>query len=42
MALKMGLSEKEIYLEIWNRSNRSSLEDYQYILATRDYKTIKT
>ena len=41
VAKKMGLTEKEIYLEIWSRSSRSTIEDYQYILATRDYKLIK-
>ena len=40
MARKMGLSEKDLYLEIWNRSNKNSIEDYQFILATRNYKTI--
>ena len=41
IALKMGLSFKEIYLQIWNRSKKSTLEDYQYLLATKDYKLIK-
>ena len=40
MARKMGLNEKELYLELWNRSNKNSIEDYQFILATRNYKTI--
>jgi hypothetical protein len=37
----MGLKEKEIYLQIWNRSSRSSLDDYQYLHATKDSKAIK-
>ena len=39
--MKMGLSGKDIYLQIWNRSNKNSLDDYQYLLATKDYKIIK-
>jgi hypothetical protein len=38
---KIGLSDQQIYLEIWRRSTRSTVKDFQYILATRDYKTIK-
>lgn len=38
---KMGLNDQQIYLEIWRRSTRSTVKDFQYILATRDYKTIK-
>jgi hypothetical protein len=40
MARKMGLNEKELYLELWNRSSKNSIEDYQFILATRNYKKI--
>ncbi len=37
----MGLTEEEIYLQLWNHSGKTTLEDYQYILATKDYKIIK-
>ena len=37
----MGLSNKEIFLELWNKTSRSKPEDYRLLLATKDYKTIK-
>jgi hypothetical protein len=40
MARKIGLEEKDIYLEIWNRTAKSSVEDYKFLLATKDFKTI--
>ncbi len=40
MARKIGLEEKDIYLEIWNRTSKSSVEDYKFLLAAKDYKTI--
>jgi hypothetical protein len=41
MAHKMGLQRKEIYLRLWNNSNKIKPEDYQYLLDTLDYDTIK-
>jgi hypothetical protein len=39
---KIGLKDEEIYLQIWKRSSQSLVVDYQYLLSTRHYKTIKT
>lgn len=41
MAEKMGLSIKEIYLELWNRSNQEKQEDFSLLIATKDYNSIK-
>lgn len=38
---KIGLKDEEIYLQIWKRSSQSLVVDYQYLLSTRHYKTIK-
>ena len=38
---KIGLKDEEIYLEIWKRSNKESINDYQFLLSTRSYKLIK-
>lgn len=41
MAKKMGLERKEIYLRLWNNSNKNDVEDYKLLLDTLDYDTIK-
>ena len=41
MAFKMGLPVKDIFIELWNRTGRSTDEDYQLLLATKSYETIK-
>ena len=41
IAQKMGMTDKEIYIEIWNRSNQCSGSDYKVLIATKDYQTIK-
>ena len=41
MAKKMGLNRKEIYLRLWNNSNKSSVDDFKLLLDTLDYDTIK-
>ena len=41
MAKKMGMERKEIYLRLWNNSNKSDIEDYKLLLDTLDYDTIK-
>jgi len=35
------MMDREIYLEIWRKSGKSSVTDYQLLLSTRHYKTIK-
>lgn len=41
MAFKIGLSKKQVYLELWNRSNKREISDYKFLLDTMDYQTIK-
>lgn len=41
MANKMGLQRKEIYLRLWNNSNKTTVEDFKLLLDTLDYDTIK-
>lgn len=40
MAEKMGLTTREIYLQLWSRSLQSRKEDYSILIATKDYNTI--
>ena len=37
----MGLERKEIYLRLWNNSEKTSVEDFKILLDTLDYETIK-
>jgi len=37
----MGLSRKEIYLRLWNNSEKNSVEDFKILLDTFDYEIIK-
>ena len=41
MAEKMGLTIREIYLELWNRSSQEKPNDYSLLICTKDYTTIK-
>jgi hypothetical protein len=41
MAMKMGLTKKEIYLRLWNNSSKCDIVDYQFLLDTMDYNTIR-
>lgn len=41
MAFKIGLSRKQVYLELWNKSNKKQISDYKFLLDTMDYETIK-
>ena len=41
VAFKIGLTRKQVYLKLWKRSSKSSLEDYKFLLDTMDYSTIK-
>lgn len=41
MAKKMGMERKEIYLRLWNSSNKSDVEDFKLLLDTLDYEVIK-
>lgn len=41
MAFKIGLSRKQVYLELWNKSNKKQISDYKFLLDTMDYDTIK-
>ena len=41
MAQKMGLSHREIYPEIWNKSSKSIVDGYNFLLATNHYKTVR-
>jgi predicted regulator of amino acid metabolism with ACT domain len=40
VAEKMGLTKKEIFLELWNQSTKSTKEDFDILLETEDYHTI--
>jgi hypothetical protein len=40
MAKKIGLHTKDIYLELWNRTKKNSLQDYRFLLDTLHYETI--
>lgn len=41
MVKKMGLERKDIYLRLWNNSQKTEVEDYKILLDTLDYDTIK-
>jgi hypothetical protein len=41
MARKIGLTRTEIYLELWNKTNKHEIEEFQFLLGTLDYETIK-
>jgi hypothetical protein len=41
MAKKMGMKRKDIYLRLWNNSNKTSVEDFKLLLDTLDYDSIK-
>ena len=41
MAKKMGMDRKEIYLRLWNNSNKTTVEDFKFLLDTLDYETTK-
>lgn len=36
-AEKMGLKPKEIYLELWSRSTKSTDNDFLLLVNTKDY-----
>ena len=38
----MGMNAKEIYIELWNRSDRNSDADFELLINTRDYDAIQT
>lgn len=40
VAEKMGLTKKEIFLELWNQSPKKSRADFDILLETEDYHTI--
>jgi hypothetical protein len=41
IAEKMGLSKREAFLELWLRSAKSSIVDFQILLSTRHFPTIE-
>ena len=41
IAHKIGLSRRDIFLELWNKSGKSEVDDYKFLLDTLDYETIK-
>lgn len=41
VAFKIGLNRKQVYLELWNKSNKNEVQDYKFLLSTMDYDTIK-
>lgn len=41
MAFKIGLTKKQVYLELWNKSNKKDIQDFKFLLDTMDYVTIK-
>lgn len=42
MAFKIGLPRIQIFLQLWNKSNKKTVEDFKFLLDTYDYETIKT
>ncbi len=36
----MGLKVKDIYLDLWNRTAKSSVQDFCFLLDTLDYEII--
>ena len=38
---KMGMSRKEAYLWIWKESKKEDIEEFNLLLDTHDYPTIK-
>jgi hypothetical protein len=41
MIKKMGLSTREAYLKLWNRSLKQTVGDFKFLLSTDHYETIK-
>lgn len=41
MVKKMGLNRKDIYLRLWNNSEKKSVDDFKFLLDTLDYGVIK-
>ena len=39
--MKMGLTRKEIYLRLWNNSTKCDIDDFQFLLDTMDYETVR-
>jgi hypothetical protein len=39
-AKKMGLGVREIYLDLWNRTKKRTVQDFCFLLDTLDYETI--
>lgn len=37
----MGMNTKEIYMELWNRSGKSSEADFWLLINTQDYESIQ-
>lgn len=42
MFKKMGFTTKDIYLRLWNNSSKNNIEDYKFLMDTKDYATIKS
>jgi hypothetical protein len=40
MAIQIGYSLDTAYLEMWNRSRKSSKKDYDILIATKNYEMI--
>jgi len=37
----MGLPQKDVYLKMWNKSEKSTVEDFKLLLDTLSYPTIR-
>lgn len=40
-AKKLGMSNKDVYYELWKRSNKTSKVDYHILISTEDFGTIE-
>lgn len=41
IAFKIGLSRRDVFLELWNKSGKTEVDDFNFLLDTLDYDTIK-
>lgn len=40
-AKKLGMTNKEVYYELWRRSSKTSKMDYHILISTEDFGTIE-
>ena len=41
IAFKFGLSRRDVFLSLWNKSRKNSLPAFRFLLDTMDYPTVR-